>query len=46
MNDGTTIDIDITINGYTLKQDGKPKEGAEKILEWLESIPDSNVIQE
>ncbi len=38
INDGTTIDIDISINDAAIKQSGIPEEGAKKILEWVKSI--------
>lgn len=38
INDGTTIDIDISINDAAIEQSGIPEEGAQKILEWIKSI--------
>ena len=36
--DGTTINIDISINDVAIKESGVPLDGAQKILNWIESI--------
>ena len=38
ISDGSTIDIDISINGYTVKESGTPQDGAQMILDWIKSV--------